>query len=199
MKHLKALSLAAVAAASLTVWVGAGTASATVVDCTGGACPTDEVIHAVAEGLIVLHTPPSDIECGESTIQGTLTNPGSSTTTASGPVTSLSFARCNAEVVTLENGSFEIHTKTASPDNNGTLTSTGARITTVIVGFHCIYSTSGTDLGTLTGSATTGANATLDIEATLPRTGGRSGAFCGSTGLLTGAYHITTPTGLNIT
>lgn len=71
-------------------------------------------------------------------------------------------------------------------------------MTVEVSGFHCIYKTSSTDIGTLTGSANTESNPTLDIEATIPRTGGRSGAFCGSTAKWTGSYKVTAPNPLNV-
>ncbi len=200
MRYVKVLSLAAIAAAALMAWVGAGTASATIVDCTGvSPCPTNEVIHAVNESSVTLHPPFGDITCNESTVEGKLSNPGTTTTTASGSISKLTFASCNATVTVVKNGSLEIHTRTASSDNNGTLTSSGTEVTVEFIGTHCIFATNGTDIGTVTGAATTKKNATLDIEATIPRTGGRSGAFCGSTAQWTGAYEVTAPSGLNIT
>ena len=67
-------------------------------------------------------------------------------------------------------------------------------------GFHCIFETSpsGTDIGTLTGSAIAKGTATLDIEATIPRVGGSSGFFCGTTAQWTGAYQFNSPDPLNI-
>jgi hypothetical protein len=50
----------------------------------------------------------------------------------------------------------------------------------------------------LTGSTTTGGNATLDIAATIPRTGGTSGAFCGSSIQWTAAFKFTAPSTLNV-
>jgi hypothetical protein len=66
-------------------------------------------------------------------------------------------------------------------------------VTVELLGLHCIFNTSNTDIGTFTGSANAGANATLDIEATIPRTGGRSGAFCGSSAQWKGSYKVTSP------
>ena len=218
MRYLKALGLAAIAAAALMAWVGAGTASATTVDCEGTACALNAVIHAEAEGTVTLHPPIGDIECKKSTVEGKLENLGSSTTTAGGKIGTLNFSECNATVNVLKTGSLEIHTeyetKIDNPGtkeevktviqkenstNNGTLTSSGAEVTVVFAGFHCIFSTSSTDIGTLTGSANTGGNATLDIIATIPRTGGNSGAFCGSTAQWTGSYKVDNPTSLNVT
>ena len=202
MKYLKMLGLAAIAAGALMAFAGAGTASATELTCTNPPgtkvmCAAPTHIHAEVEGKVTLHPPIGDIECSEGTVTGDAST-GSSTTTPSGAIETLTFGGCNAEVVVIENGSLEVHTKTASADGNGTLTSTGAKVTVTFVGFHCIFTTSNTDIGTLTGSSTTGATPTLDIEATIPRTGGRSGAFCGSTAQWTGSYKVTTPDWLDV-
>jgi hypothetical protein len=198
MKYVKMLGLAACAAA-LMAFVVAGTASATVLTGAGGSTlGTGTAISSEAEGTTTLHPPIGDISCTGSTVAGEVTNAGGASETVKGPISSLTFSGCNAEVVVLEPGSLEIHTKTASADNNGTLTSSGAKVTVTFVGFHCIFTTSSTDIGTVTGSATTGGAATLDIEATIPRTGGRSGAFCGSTAAWTGSYKVTSPNPLNI-
>ena len=85
-----------------------------------------------------------------------------------------------------------------SGTNEGTITSTGAEITLEAFGCHCIFGTNATDLGKFTGSAKTGGAATLDAVATIPRTAGRSGAFCGSTAQLTGSAEVTKPNPLNI-
>ena len=197
MKYAKMLGLA-VCAAALMAFVVAGTASATTLTGSGGTLGAGTTIESAAEGTTTLHPPIGDITCEESTVAGKTENAGGASETVKGAISTLTFSKCNAEVVVLEPGSLEIHTKTASADNNGTLTSSGAKVTVTFLGFHCIFSTSGTDIGTVTGSATTGGKATLDIEATIPRTGGRSGAFCGSTAQWTGSYSVSNPSTLNI-
>lgn len=215
MKYLKMLGLAAVAAAALMAFVGAGTASATQLTCTQPAgtkiiCPQGTNIHAVNEETVILHPPIGKIECTKSTVEGDLDNVGSSTTTAGGLIDALTFEGCNAEEVKVEaKGSLEIHTEyeeitdkdgtktkiqKAVSTNNGTLTSTGAKVTVTFAGFHCIFTTNETDLGTLTGSSSTASKtATLDIIAEIPRTGGTSGIFCGTKAKWTGSYTVTDP------
>jgi hypothetical protein len=82
--------------------------------------------------------------------------------------------------------------------NNGILNGTGNEVTVELEvkpnRFHCIFKANATNLGTVTGSSTTKATATLDISASIPRTGGSSGAFCGTTAQWTGAYVITNRT-----
>jgi hypothetical protein len=188
----KWLALAAFAIA----FVAAAPASATEMTNGSGMVTTGSTIAASAEGTTTLHPPIGDIECSGSEVEGTTSNTGGASETVGVKNSKLTFTGCNAEVVVLEKGTLEFHTKTANADGNGTLTSSGAKVTVTFVGFHCIFTTSSTDIGTATGSVNTGSNATLDIEATIPRTGGRSGAFCGSTAQWTGSYLFTSPEGL---
>jgi len=212
MKYLKMLGLAAVAACALLAVVGVGAASATTLTCAEKTpdgthhelklCSNTQILHAVSVGKAVLDAPFGNIECN-STTHGTITNPGSASTTASGPIPKggLIFNECGSDTVTvLKEGSLEIHTDVEGvTDFNGTVTSIGAEVTIVHLGFHCIFGTgAGTDIGTLTGSTTTGKTATMHIKATIPRTGGSSGAFCGSSAPWTGTYDITTPDTLDV-
>ena len=140
-----------------------------------------------------------DIQCS-STVEGKITNEGSSTTTVEGSVSALTFTSCTngATVHTLKPGTLVVHTGT-NQTSEGTVTSVGAQVTVEAFGFHCIFATgTGVDIGLLTSSEKTGSNATFDIEATIPRTEGRSGAFCGSSAQWTGQYKITKPNPLNI-
>lgn len=156
------------------------------------------VIHAENEANVILHPPIGEIVCSKSTVEGEVTNAGGTGTTVSGNIFAkgLTFGECNATVHVLKEGSLEIH---AIGGNNGTLTSSNAEVTVELSGFHCVFKTTNTDLGTVTGSATTGGAATLDIDADIPRTGGRSGIFCGSEAEWTGSYKVTTPTPLFVT
>lgn len=189
MKYLKIMGLAAVVAAALMAF--AGIASATELTSPSGTKYSGTVSSA-AEGTTILHPPIGDIECKESSVAGSISNAGSSTETVSGSLSTLTFTNCNATVNVLRKGSLEIHTKGTTANGNGTLTSSGAEVTVEFAGFHCIFSTSNTDLGTVTG----GTPATLDIEATIPRTGGNSGAFCGTTAAWTGSYKVSSPSTL---
>jgi hypothetical protein len=202
MKYIKMLGLAAVAAAALMAFVGAGTASATTLTGTGCAvshCAIGTTIASESEGTTELHPPIGSINCKKSTVSGKTTTTGAAAETVKGNIEVLTFTECNATVTVLKKGTLEIHTEnSASANNNGTLTSSGAEVTVNYVGFHCIFTTNNTDLGTVTGSANTKGNATLDISTTIPRTGGSSGAFCGTTAQWTGAYRVTSPASLNI-
>jgi hypothetical protein len=67
-------------------------------------------------------------------------------------------------------------------------------ITVEHIGTHCIFgTTTGHDIGWLTGTNHTGATMTLDTKATITRIGGRSGAFCGSSAPVTGSDRVDLP------
>jgi hypothetical protein len=203
MKYVKMLGLAAVAAAALMAWVGAGTASATEITCGTThhtRCAVGQTIHADSIGVAVLDAPFGNVEC-ESTVAGPVSDAGSSVTTARGNITTLDWTNCGGDTVhTLASGSLEIHTDPPNGSNtgNGILTSSGARVTVVHLGVHCIFETNNTEIGTVTGSTNTGHHAILHINAIIPRVGGGGGVFCGSSAPWTGTYTVTTPTTLVI-
>lgn len=195
MKILKLFALAAITTAAFASFAVA-TASATELYNSSGMVTTGSTIAASAEGTTTLHPPIGTISCGASTVEGTTGNTGGASETVSGNLSTLTFTECNATVTVLKKGSLEIHTSGESANGNGTLTSSGTEVTVLFSGFHCIFSTSNTDLGTITGSQVTEDNATLDIAATIPRTGGSSGVFCGTTAQWTGSYKVTNPSTL---
>lgn len=193
MKYLKLGGLAVIAVVALMAL--AGTASATTLTGSGGTTlGAGTTVHEVSEET-VFDAATGKITCKRTTRHWVTGNAGGSGVDVSGNVDSLSFTECNATVTVLKAGSLTIH---GTSGNNGTLSSSGTEVTMEFLGTHCIFTTSNTSLGTVTGSATTGGNATVDISATIPRTGGRSGAFCGSSAQLTGSYSITSPSVLNI-
>jgi hypothetical protein len=203
MKYVKMLGLAAVAAAALMAFVGASTASATVLCKTKvnakGNCPKgwgyEGEIHAVSEiEKPTLTGELMNVECKESTVSGNATEGTAvSTETPNGAIAVLSFSTCNCEVIVVEKGTLEVHAK--DDLGNGTVTSTGARITincTTIFGkVHCEYKTNATDIGTLTGSSTTGETATIDITAEIPII--KTDSLCGNLAVWHAKYKITTP------
>lgn len=212
MKYVKTLGLLAVAATALMVF--ASSASATILTDPVGKLNAGTLIRSEAEKAVTLHPPIGKIECAESTIDGNISKPGGAEETVSVTINTFTFSGCNATVTVLKSGSLEIHTEFestaatshqgSSATGDGTVTSSGAEITLVFAGFHCIFSTNNTDLGTLTGShnfvvgkhgplITYTSGPTLDLQATLPRTGGSSGIFCGSTAAWTGSYEILSP------
>ena len=186
MKYLKMLGLLAVAVAALMAF--AGTASATSVTTTTGGAAATPTIHAVSIGHAILHGSLGTVECN-STVEGKVESHGSGVA-ASGKISTLHFTSCTgSNTVTSpvsKTGSLAV---TWTSGHNGTLTSTGAEVivTSHNLGGTCIYTTNGTTLGTVTGGAT----AKLDISATISRTGGTAGIFCGSTGTWSGTYETT--------
>jgi hypothetical protein len=192
MKYVKRLGALTFALTALLA-IGGGTASATELTCEGVRCPVGTVLHGESEGSIVLHPPFGSIECKSATSEGNVTSAGSATTTPTGKTTFTQYSNCNATVNVLQAGTGETHTAGESSNGNGLITSTGSEVTVVYLGFHCIFKTNNTQVGEFTGSNNTGGTATFDIKATIPRVGGSSGAFCGSTAQLTGNVIMKSP------
>ncbi|HEY8502833.1 MAG TPA: hypothetical protein VIL21_09115 [Solirubrobacterales bacterium] len=194
MKYSKTLVLVALSMAALLA--STSIASATIL--TDAPVPIyTSVIKAESEGAITMHGVVT-LTCN-STIEGSIEQHGNEITTG-GSTTSLTFTECGSFDVTVKNGgSLEIHTRESSPNGNGTLTSTGMQFTVNVtpLGISCVYTTFETDIGTLTGSSATGGTAKVDLEGSIPRTGGS--VYCGtSSGPLTGTYKITTPDYLDV-
>ncbi|HKF81637.1 MAG TPA: hypothetical protein VKB23_01595 [Solirubrobacterales bacterium] len=192
------LRLTAFAAVVLMTWPVI--ASATTATSPKGTTYSNASLMAATEGHAILHDTSGlgiTIECN-SVVEGAFENPGEGPAKAS--ISSLTWSNCtnNWSVTTLTKGSLEFHNIAGT--ENGTVTSTGTEITATQSGsgLHCIYKTSNTDIGTLTSSTKTGGNATLDISATIPRTGGSSGFFCGTAGTWTGSYKVSTPSTLYV-
>jgi hypothetical protein len=196
MRYLKIFGLVVLVVALMST-ANAGSALATeLTSPTGTKLGVGTVFRLESEGHISYDAIIGNVEC-DSILEGHISNAGSSSTTVSGPIDVLSLLGCTNGVAVniLQNGSLEIHHTTGF---NGTLTSSGTEMTVEQSGFHCIFKTSATDIGTLTGSPNDTSDATLDISATIPRIGGRSGAFCGSSAPWTGSFKVTKPTPLFI-
>jgi len=200
MKYLKMFGLAALAAA-LMAFFAVGTASATVLEKEAGKpLPAGTLITAESEGKTELHPPFGSINCTKSHVGGKTLNEGGAGVDVEGTVEALSFSECNATVTPLKvNGDYGNLRIASNGNGNGTLYGTNQEVTVVYLGLHCIFKTNNTKLGTVTGSTSATTDATLDIEATIPRTSGSSGAFCGSEAQWTGSYKVTTPTPLYVT
>jgi len=222
MKRIKMLGLASVAVAVLTAFVGASTASATVLCKTSAttSCPAGwamakgEKLHVVLEtgGSSVLteeapeHTVKA-IVCTASTVEGEVTSAGSATETVKANVTALTFTGCTSPKLggtactftTLKGGTLEAH---ANSGGNGTLTSSGTEMTTscnsIFGSIHCIFTTNNTNIGTVNGTPTTGKTATLKVfEALLTQVA--TSPLCPEKAGWDGEYEITTPDTLSIT
>jgi len=228
MKYVKMLGLAAVAAAALMAFVGSSTASATVLCKTQGtgsptgttcpegwAYPSGTEIHAVLKTVTKakLITSFKTIECGKSTTKGKTENEGGATETVKGPVEVLTFEECNCEVVEVKKGgTLEIHwinvldknekgeVTAETGSHNGTLTSSGAEVTTICSSLfgkvHCTYVTNNTDIGELDG----GAPAIMTIKgAKIPVDVANSDKLCPEKSEWFAEYEVTSPSPLYVT
>lgn len=204
MKYVKMLGLAAVAAAALMAFVGAGAASAAPVVCstTVSPCPAAQIwpnqtvdfSTTAAGGKAVLSDTFNIVknEC-ESTVQGSLANPGASGTPTLSGIT-LTWTGCSEPTKTITAGKLEIDTITGS--SNGTVTvESEFEVTSVVTVFgsseDCIFRAApGLDLGTLT----EGKPPTLAINVVVNGTP-TNPANCPATAKWKANYTLTSPAG----
>jgi hypothetical protein len=210
MKYVKMLGLAAVAAMALMAFVGASSASATVLckttgspqpgETTGTTCAagwaysSGQEIHAVNVGNVTLDAKFKNITCTSSTVKGT-TN-AEEGTPLGGPEGTLTFGGCNCTVTVLHAGTLTIEW---IPDShNGTLRSTGNETTTIctVLGLpvHCTYVTNNTHVGVLAG----GTDPTFTASAHIPVDEANSDGVCPEESTWTATYTVTTPQPLYI-
>ena len=198
MRHAKMLALAAVAVGALMAFIGAGSASATVIcsttvePCPAGQKWTGSISMTVPSGgrtdLVTTSNESLD-SCTGSESAGPITNSGSSTTTVTYPVETLSWSSCTFPTVTITKGKLEVHRIAGT--HNGTVTADGTfewTINTVFFG-SCIYGlTSGNSVGDLT----EGKPGVLHLNAVSEKFAGSAFA-CPSTSKWTGTYVVTSP------
>jgi hypothetical protein len=122
-------------------------------------------VHAVTEEPSSFHLEGTTIECG-STLESVVEAEGS-VITAGGPIKSLTFSKCTGtwEVSATEPGTLDMHPVGGGPD--GTLTLSGTTLKLRISTLICSYKATSVDLGTFTGSSTTGGTARLDTDGLL--------------------------------
>ncbi|HEY6730128.1 MAG TPA: hypothetical protein VI039_03795 [Solirubrobacterales bacterium] len=155
-------------------------------------------LKAENSGNLVLHGPLA-LTCKASTFEASLESHGAGVT-AKGTVGSLTFGECNHDVQVVTKGTIEVH---PNGGGNGTVTSSGVRITVIFTSFfgdiHCVFATNNTQVGTLTGASSESGHAVLETEASpIPIDPSESDFACGSSAELTGNYKLTSPTGLLI-
>jgi hypothetical protein len=207
MKCLKMPGLAAVAAMALVAFIGASSASATVLckeagtttNCSanGKDYPAGSVIQTSLDSGTdtTFTTTGGSVEntCTGSTIEAVTGNTGGATETVRSAVAlnKLIFSNCTNTTDVLEGGELEFHW--ISGTDNGTLTAKEFAITMLLGGLSCTYTAgTGTDLGTVTG----GNPATIDISAVLNK---KSGPIpCPSTIIWGAKYTVTSPTPLYV-
>lgn len=192
MNYLKMLWITALAMAATMAF--ASPALATFATSPAGTVYTGTLAGS-SEGKVIWHTSFFKFECN-GTMEGKIEAHGAAVT-GKGEATNFTYTECNNNITifTVKKGSLEIHT---SGKGLGTITSNGTIGKAIFhsFGVECIYETKNTDLGVVTDSSLTGGKATLDISATIPRTGGS--AFCGASATLTAAAVVNTPSTLFI-
>jgi hypothetical protein len=191
---MKQLQRLAVAIAATAIFVLAGVSSATAATSleVGGAPKNEAVaIKASAGGSLLLSATAGGFAntCTESTVEGSTEAPFSGATVG-GKVSSLTFAKCTNEPVTVDSAG-TLTVENISGTTNGTIRSNGAKVTTGSPFGSLTCTTSGTDLGTLTGVAS--GKATIDVNAVL-----NCGFFLPSA-KWEGSYTVTSPEGLGVT
>jgi hypothetical protein len=188
MKYIKMLGLLVMAAAALMAL--AGTASATVLEGSGGNLPKGTKIEMTGTNVI-LKAGFATIECSHSEIDGTTSNAGGAGETVSMTVSNWTIIECNAGVTTIRKGTTVKHHSSGS---NGTWTSTEWEWTVAKNGVSCTYGTpTATSLGTLSG----GSPAVLNASASLTRVSG--GFLCANPASWTAKYTVTSPNPLYVT
>jgi hypothetical protein len=198
MRYLRMLGLVGLVVGAMLGLAG-GASATELTSPAGTKLEAESELKAESEGAVEF-AGSINFSCQKSAIEGKISNAGGKETTVSASLSKLSLTECGNHTVTVLNpGSLELHD---SGNGNGTLTSTGAEITllthSVFLGtIHCVYVIEATDLGTLTGSSTTGATATLDIGGiSLERIS--TDVDCGSHSTFGGSYQFTSPDFLDV-
>ena len=168
MKHLKTISVAAIAALGLMAFVGAGTASATTLstDAAGTVKYTagTETHWSIVPGSFrewVSTNGEIIATCTESTTKGSI---GTATgNRVGGAISTLAMGGCSQTTDALAGGTLEIM-KTGSDE--GEIVGKGTKVTLAVFGVSCVYGTGeGTKLGTIKG----GEAPEVTINAAMPR------------------------------
>ncbi|HET7455550.1 MAG TPA: hypothetical protein VFJ76_08520 [Solirubrobacterales bacterium] len=197
MKYLKILGLAAIAAAALTAFLGAGSASATVL-CTENVspCPVGKTVVELTwstTGSQELETTGGTVldTCTSAHIAGSISSQGSGKP-AKGPISSLTWSGCTRTTDTLALG--ELEATQIGTEDKATVVGKGSSVTVNgIFGTSCVYGTgTGTTLGTMVG----GKPATLNINALVPRT--VANALCPAETRWTASWDLTNHTIVHI-
>ena len=196
MRRLVALGFVSTSLLLVLGFATAAPASATVLcktntsPCTGGAYAKGTTIEASLKSKTKsVFDGPAKVECEGSSLKGEVTNPGGEAV-VSGTLSSLSFTACgSATVSVLKAGTFKVE---SPKEGSGTLKLEGLEATVETLGLHCIFS------GTTSFSLKGGEMGSLVSPTALKRTGGRSGAFCGTEASWTVEYTVTTPAPLYV-
>jgi len=183
MKFVKVIGLSA---AALMMLSGLSSASVVKVEGANSKVGSHFIASVTTSALLKTGGGTTIVTCTGGNVGGKLTDAGSSTTTVKASIQEMTWSGCSTTVHTLAKGTGELH---YTSGNNATITSSGAEITVQFLGVSCIFKTSSTSIGTFTG----GKPATFDVNGTIPQSGG--GFLCPSSGIASGAYTLTTPSG----
>jgi len=204
MKYLKMLALTAVAAGALMAFIGAGTASATVLcSTTVTPCPAGQDLTAgtvldfsipAGTSALLVDTGGEELDkCPASTVKGTISDTGGKEKTVTGHVQELTWSpKCTFPTQTLKAGKLEIHQIAGT--SNGLVTSDATEglfevtINTIFFG-SCIYGVTG---GTTIGELTEGNPAVFHANAIAEKFSG-SNLACPATSKWTATYTLTEP------
>jgi hypothetical protein len=201
MKYVKILGLAAVAAAALMAFVGAGTASATVLcSVTQTPCgaaniwPVGTVIDLSSEGTTKHKETGASGEtldtCKSSTIKGSTLNTGGSGVPVSISISTLDWNECTWTTTTIENGGLSVEGPLTGTSHGTVKVNARFRVTISIPFFgSCVY---GAEAGTSIGTITEGKPATFDGNAIFRRLSGSS-ITCPETSNWSGSFTVTEP------
>jgi hypothetical protein len=200
MKHLRTLVFAVVATGALLAFVGASSASATVLcSTTVESCPAGQkwpagtiLDFSLATGTSanLQETGGETLDtCKSSTVKGELTNAGSATANATGKITELTWGTCSFPTVTTLKGKLEIQRIVGT--SNGTLIADEqTRVTSNTIFFgSCNYAF---ESGKSIGDITEGKPAVLHVNAVMHTTSG-SELVCQTTAVMSATYTMTEP------
>jgi hypothetical protein len=202
MKHAKTMGLVAMTVAALMAFLGASSASGTVLckvqgtgSPTGTTCPSGQAYPAktvvekrvITSSNLIFDSSYWRVECKKSTARWE-TSVGEAES-ITGPEGTFTASECNCEVKIMKAGSFSV---TWIPGtHNGTLRSTGAEFSgtcsTIFGSVQCTYRTEKTDMGTLTG----GNPAHEDIRGLLHKA--TTNPLCSEESLMTVEYEVVSP------
>lgn len=202
MKYLKMFGLAAILAMAFSAYLGAGSASATVL-CTTKVSPCgagwDEVAGTIIEASLVGSAILEDTAgnkldtCLAGTDKWEVTNTGGAGKNVGQKTLELTFGNCTGPAKAVVLGTDEDEYIEGTDD--GTVVDKGTEITETSSGVSCVYGTgTGTDLGTWNGGESE--EDALEINAALTKTSG--GFLCPSSAKWTARFKITKPKNISI-
>jgi hypothetical protein len=203
MKYLKMFGLAAILAMAFSAYLGAGSASATVLCTTKVAPPCganwDEPAGTVVEASLIGSAVIEDTSgtkldtCLTGTHKWEMTNTGGAGMAVGQKLLELTFGNCTGPAKAVALGTEE--EKYIEGTENGTMTDKGTEVTGTVSGVSCTYGTgTGTDIGQFDGGL--GEKDVEEISAALTKTAG--GFLCATSIKWTAQFQITKPKNITI-